>query len=135
MHSAAHILDHWREFPAAAEPRPSGLVDGDVGRCGFPDDASNTLFLNGAIDAAEGVEVPMAVLALLRPPPTRPSRRLEIATVERLQSTFQTDRGPAALPSSALPIPGADEPVIVLDPETPVWWPPEPSADSPGEGG
>src|SRR3954453_14566536 len=120
MHSPAHILDQWREFPAAADPRPIVLVDGYVRRSGFQDDASKTAFLNGAIDAAEGVEVPMAVLALLRPPPARPSRRLEIATVEMLQSTFQTDRGPAALPSYALTIPEADEPVIVLDPETPV---------------
>jgi hypothetical protein len=138
MDTTAGVLDRWRNFPATANPRPIVLVDGyvRVQAAGFDDDAAKIAFHYGAVTAAAGVRVPASVLALLRGRgPGYPGPGLEIAAVETLDHPFRTDRGPALLPSYALTIPGARQPVIVLDPETPVWWPPAPLANPAGDGG
>lgn len=128
----ADALARWADFPVSTTPRPLVLIDGyvHVQHGGFVDGAAKLAFIAGAIEAS--VEVPAAVLDLLRgsgrgydgPP-------LVVRGLRRSTAPFLTDRGTRDLPAYELDIPGAVQPVLVFDPATPVWWPPAPVAERP----
>jgi hypothetical protein len=128
----ADVLAVWAGFPVATGSRPLVVVEGyvRVGPSGFGSGEAKLAFLDGAIDSA--VELPGGVDALFAPahdPARRTARRLSITAITRIEADFETDRGPQALPAYALDTDGTAEPVIVLDPATPVWWPERPTPE------
>jgi hypothetical protein len=128
----AEALERWADFPVSATPRPLVLVDGyvHVQQAGFIDAPAKRAFLAGAVESS--IDVPAAVLELLRDSPgDYDGPPLVVRGVRRSTAAFTTDRGARDLPAYELDIPGAIEPVIVLDPAFPVWWPPTPASEQP----
>ena len=130
----AESLAAWADFPVSATPRPVVLADGyvQIGPSGFTTGDAKLAFQAGAIDSR--VELPDRVLALFtahayhQPASHRP--RITVTAVRPTEAPFRTDRGSRRFPAYALDLDGAHEPVIVLDPATPVWWPKHPTLDA-----
>lgn len=124
----AAALGQWADFPVTSTPRPLVLLAGYVqAPAGFVDSAAKQAFLAGAIEAS--VDVPPGVLRLLRGSNREHSEGLVVRAVRLSSAAFMTDRGPREMPAYELDIPGAVQPVRVLDPTTQVWWPAEPAAE------
>ncbi len=129
----AEALAAWADFPVSATPLADSADDGyaQIGPSGFMTGSAKLAFLAGAIDSR--VELPNGVLALFtahayhQPASHRP--RITITAVRPTEAPFRTDRGPRWFPAYALDLDGTHEPVIVLDPATPVWWPKHPTLD------
>ncbi len=129
----AEALAAWADFPVSATPRPIVLTDGyvQIGPSGFMTGSAKLAFLAGAVDSR--VELPNGVLALFtahayhQPASHRP--RITITAVRPTEAPFRSDRGPRRFPAYAFDLDGTHEPVIVLDPATPVWWPKHPTLD------
>ena len=133
MTATVDALSAWADYPASSTPRPVVLVDGyvRVGSSGFVGGDAKLAFVAGAIDSQ--VEIPDGVRELLPPPaggpPDRSGPRITVTAIRRSQATFLTDRGRRTLPTYAVAFDGTREPVQVLDPAVPVWWPKRPTPD------
>jgi hypothetical protein len=129
-------LARWADFPVSVTPRPLVLMDGyvRVGPSGFLGGQEKVAFISGAIDSR--TELPDGVVALLAPHSDHPlrvsGRRITITAISRTEAPFRTDRGLQLLSAYALDCDGTHEPVVVLDPATPVWWPERPTPESTG---
>lgn len=108
--------DLWADFPVHADPRPLVLTGGIFRVPGFTSDEAKKAFTQGAIEVADRVPDP-AVRSLRRAlPPRRPGGpALLLSDATSIESSFDTDRGPARLAAWQFDVSDTLGPMVVLD--------------------
>jgi len=99
--SAARAVSGWAQFPADASPRPIVLLHSVVRvEDGFLSGNAKLAFLDGVIEAAEGVpEEPVRLMRVPQASAPAPGAPLHVTGAVLAESTFATDRGPCTLPA------------------------------------